>query len=143
MNKTINKVALYMRSSTNEDDKGGIKRQDSALIDFVIANNLIITEKYVDEGVGGNVIDRPALNQLRADMGEKKFDAVLIYDPTILARTSCFYEVLLSDFTSHKIETIFVTTQTPVTPEEVLIDKMKMVFTEYQDRLKRQSEISS
>jgi len=142
MKNTSKKVALYMRSSVNEDDKGGIERQNTDLIDFVIANNLIVAEEYVDEGVSGNTINRPAINQLRADLEKEIFDVVLIYDPTILARTLILYQVLLDDFASHKIETLFVTAPKPVTDEEILIDRMKMVFTEYQDCLRIKNSAS-
>ncbi len=142
MNKVTKNVALYMRSSINEDDKGGITRQRGELIDFVIANNFTITKEYVDEGFTGNTLIRPALDQLRVDSGRNGFDSILIYDPTILARTLCFYELILNELIQKGIKVLFVTTPRPVTDEEILIDRMKMVFTEYQDCLRIKNSAS-
>lgn len=137
MKKNIKTAVIYMRSSVKENNPWGIEIQRKRAIDFAVANNLHIINEYIDNGAAGNTFDRPALNQLYKDVESKviKSDAVLIYDPTILARTSVVYQILLADFKSHKISVLFVTAPTPVTADDILIDRLKMVFTEYRDRL--------
>ena len=81
LNEEVNemKSAVYGRVSTDDQVKNySIASQLEAMRVFAVEHNLDVVKEFVDEGVSGTVLDRPALNQLREFAGEKKLDAVIV-----------------------------------------------------------------
>lgn len=130
----INKlVAVYARVSTStQENEGTIETQLSAVRDFAQKNGYTIVREYLDNGWSGDVLSRPALDDLRMDAKSKNWEAVLTYDPDRLARRGAWQEVIMEGLQELGIETLFVTIPQAKTDEDKIMQKMRGVFTEYE-----------
>lgn len=80
-------VALYARVSTA--DKGqDPELQLGPLREYVQARGWAICREYVDDGISGAKVRRPALDQLMADARRRLFDAVLVWRFDRFARST-------------------------------------------------------
>lgn len=87
--KTINKVAIYVRVSTNMQAEEGysIDEQIDKLKTYCEIKDWAVYDVYKDAGFSGSNIERPALERLIQDATEKKFDTVLVYKLDRLSRS--------------------------------------------------------
>jgi DNA invertase Pin-like site-specific DNA recombinase len=88
----LKRAALYLRVSTLEQNS---ETQGIELRQFARQRGYEVIQEYVDHGVSGTKVRRPALDQLLKDANRRKFDAVLVWSCDRLARsTKHFLEVL-------------------------------------------------
>jgi site-specific DNA recombinase len=126
-------IATYGRVSTsNQENEGTIETQLSAVNQFAEKNGYTIVKQYIDNGWSGDSLARPALDQLRMDAKNKNWEAVLIYDPDRLARRGAWQEVVIEELKDLDVEVLFVTIPKPKTDEDIIMYKMRGVFTEYE-----------
>lgn len=87
MNNT--KVAIYVRVSTQEQATEGysIGEQTERLKKFAEAHDWNIVNVYTDAGYSGATMDRPALNDMLADIHSGRIDKVLVYKLDRLSRS--------------------------------------------------------
>lgn len=85
----INKVAIYVRVSTNIQAEEGysIDEQIDKLKTYCGIKDWTVYEIYRDGGFSGGNIERPALERLIKDANNKKFDTVLVYKLDRLSRS--------------------------------------------------------
>jgi site-specific DNA recombinase len=79
----------------------------------------------VDNGWSGDMLARPALDQLREDAKNKLWQAVLIYDPDRLARRYSFQELVMDELRELGIETLFVTVSPSRNHEDRLMYRVR------------------
>ena len=73
----MQKAVLYARVSTDRQEKEGtIESQLFELKRQIAAAGHVLVREYKDDGHTGTLLDRPALNQLRADLKADLFDTV-------------------------------------------------------------------
>lgn len=126
-------VAVYGRVSTsNQEVQETIKTQLLAVGEFAAKNNMVIVKEYLDEGWSGDILARPALDQLRVDAKKSNWDAVLAYDPDRLARRGAWQEVVTEELQEKGIEVLYVTIPQATSDEDKIMQKMRGVFTEYE-----------
>ncbi len=126
-------IAVYARVSTSKQEEDGtIETQLSVVREFAQKNDFTIVKEYIDEGWSGMVIVRPALDQLRIDAKKKDWEAVLMYDPDRLARTGAWQEVVTEELKEQNIDMLFVTVPKAKSSEDVIMNKMRGVFAEYE-----------
>jgi len=126
-------VAVYGRvSSANQEQEKTIDTQLSAVNEFVRDKGYVVVQEYLDEGWSGDNLARPALDQLRMDAKKKIFEAVIMYDPDRLARRGAWQEVVMEELKELEIDVLFVTIPQPKTDEDIIMYKMRGVFTEYE-----------
>jgi DNA invertase Pin-like site-specific DNA recombinase len=88
----MKRAALYMRVSTVDQHP---ETQGVELRQFAKQRGYEIVHEYVDHGISGTKVRRPALDQLLKDANRRKFDAVLVWSSDRLARsTKHFLQVL-------------------------------------------------
>jgi DNA invertase Pin-like site-specific DNA recombinase len=88
----MKRAALYLRVSTVDQHP---ETQGIDLRQFAKQRGYEIVQEYVDHGVSGTKVRRPALDQLLKDANRHKFDAVLVWSSDRLARsTKHFLQVL-------------------------------------------------
>jgi DNA invertase Pin-like site-specific DNA recombinase len=88
----MKRAALYLRVSTLDQHP---ETQGIELRQFARQRGYEIVEEYVDHGVSGTKVRRPALDRLLKDAHRGKFDAVLVWSCDRLARsTKHFLQVL-------------------------------------------------
>jgi DNA invertase Pin-like site-specific DNA recombinase len=88
----MKRAALYLRVSTLDQHP---QTQGIELRQFARQRGYDIVEEYVDHGVSGTKVRRPALDRLLKDAHRRRFDAVLVWSCDRLARsTKHFLQVL-------------------------------------------------
>ena len=131
--KPVLLVAVYARVSTaRQEEEGTIETQLSAVREFAAKNNYTIVKDYVDNGWSGDMLARPALDQLREDAKKKLWQAVLIYDPDRLARRYSFQEFVMDEWREIGIEPLFVTVSPSRNHEDRLMYGVRGIFAEYE-----------
>jgi DNA invertase Pin-like site-specific DNA recombinase len=99
------KVALYLRVSTTDQDPESQGREVRA---FVTARGWEVEESYQDVGVSGARASRPALDRLLQDAWRGKFEAVVVWDLSRLARSTLHALELLREFEQTNVRFIAV-----------------------------------
>jgi DNA invertase Pin-like site-specific DNA recombinase len=88
----MKRAAIYLRVSSLDQHP---QTQGFELREFARHRGYEIVEEYVDHGVSGAKVRRPALDRLLKDAHRRRFDAVLVWSCDRLARsTKHFLEVL-------------------------------------------------
>lgn len=132
--ETVGKlIAIYARVSTStQENEGTIETQLSKVHEFAKENDYIIVQEYHDNGWSGDTLVRPELDKLRVDAKNKKWEAVLVYDPDRLARRYSYQELLVDELREAGIEVIFMTTRAPNDPIEKILFGVQGLFSEYE-----------
>jgi len=88
----LKRAALYLRVSTVDQHP---ETQGIELRAFAKQRGYEIVHEYVDQGISGAKVRRPALDQLLKDAHRRRFDAVLVWSCDRMARsTKHFLQVL-------------------------------------------------
>lgn len=95
----MKKAALYVRVSTPHQEKEGysIEEQKMKLKSFATAKDYEVVNIYVDGGISGAKIDRPALQEMIEDIENGKIDVVLVYKLDRLSRSQKNTMYLIED----------------------------------------------
>ena len=89
--KTSIRCAIYTRKSSEEgleQDFNSLDAQREACEAYILSQKhegwIALPEMYDDGGISGGTLDRPALNQLLADIEGGRIDTVVVYkvDPS-------------------------------------------------------------
>jgi DNA invertase Pin-like site-specific DNA recombinase len=99
------KVAVYFRVSTMDQHPETQEREVCAFID---TRGWTKVETYQDVGISGAKARRPALDRLLKDGWHGKFEAVVCWDLSRLARSTFHALELLQKFQDMKIRAVFV-----------------------------------
>ncbi len=99
------KVALYLRVSTIDQDP---ESQGREVRQFVAAHGWETIETYQDVGVSGARARRPALDQLIKDAWHGRFEAVVVWDLSRMARSTLNALQLLQEFEQMNVRLIAV-----------------------------------
>ena len=99
-------TALYCRFAYG-DVSEMIEEQKNLLLKAAEDNGLSNTRFYIDSGVSGLDMNRPAFNELMADMENGKIEAVIAKDPSrICRRSSVSSEYIEEIFPAHGVRFI-------------------------------------
>src|SRR5580658_4905745 len=98
---TVKRAALYLRVSTLDQHP---ETQAIELRQFAQQRGYEVVQEYVDHGVGGTKVRRPALDQLLKDANRHKFDAVLVWSCDRLARSTKHFLQVLDELNELGIE---------------------------------------
>jgi site-specific DNA recombinase len=128
-------VALYARVSTSQQhQEGTIESQLRSLKQYIQqqAWSLLPEHEYIDAGISGTRLDRPALDQLRDGAQRGEFDAVVILSPDRLARNYAHQWLLVEAF--EKLNTPLIFLQNPFgdSPQGKLLTQMQGMIAEYE-----------
>jgi site-specific DNA recombinase len=131
----MKQVAIYARvSGDRQAREATIESQLAALRERVNADGHVLMESdvYVDEGVTGATLVRPALERLRDRAAEGKLDRLYIHCPDRLARAFPYQVVLLEEFSRAGVEVIFLNREIGDSPEDALLVQVQGVIAEYE-----------
>jgi len=84
-------TAIYVRVSTEEQAKEGysIRAQIDKLKSYIMIKDWTFYKVYADEGISGkNITDRPAINELIADIKAGRVGNVFVYKIDRLTRST-------------------------------------------------------
>lgn len=128
-------VALYARVSTaSQQEEGTIASQIHALKHHIQQQgwSLLPEHEFIDEGVSGMRLDRPALDRLRDGAQRGEFDAVLVLSPDRLSRNYAHLWLLIEEFQKYRIQWIFLQNPFGDTPQGKLLTQMQGMIAEYE-----------
>ena len=128
-------VALYARVSTpHQHQEGTIASQVQALKHHIAQQNwsLLPEHEYLDEGISGARLDRPALDRLRDSAQRGEFDAVVLLSPDRLARHYAHQWLLIEELEKLQVAVVFLQNPFGDTPQGKLLTQMQGMMAEYE-----------
>jgi site-specific DNA recombinase len=100
--KHMRKAALYARVSTDGQQKEGtIESQLAELRKQVAAAGHELVKEYIDDGYSGTLLDRPGLDQLRADAKSDVYDAIHFLDADRITRDVSYQRIIIAELLKH------------------------------------------
>jgi site-specific DNA recombinase len=91
---------------------------------------------FLDNGVSGKGLHRPALDELRDVIRTERLEAVLMYAPDRLARSYPHQLILLEEFRKYGVKVCFLKgAPEGNTPEAVMFNHFQGIFAEYERAL--------
>ena len=79
-------AAIYARFSSEGQNESSIERQLEMAHAFALSMGLDVVKVYIDRGVSGTILNRPALLQMRKDIADGIITDVIVELPCRLAR---------------------------------------------------------
>lgn len=134
----MKRAAIYMRVSTTEQEKEEtIKNQEGELLKRIEADGNALSPDciYKDDGWSGTILERPALDKMRADAADSNFEVLYAYDRGRLARRFVYQEIILDGLRAAHVEFISLHDINGDSHEERLMGGVMGIFHEY-ERLK-------
>jgi site-specific DNA recombinase len=128
-------VALYARVSTpHQQQEHTIASQLQALHQHITQQgwSILPEHEYLDEGISGSRLDRPALDRLRDAAGRGEFDAVVVMSPDRLARHYAHQWLLVEEWDKLQVQLIFLENPFGDSPQGKLLTQMQGMLAEYE-----------
>jgi site-specific DNA recombinase len=135
---SLTRAALYARVSTEKHERDETVASQVDLLSNAAAAagyDIAPTSVFIDDGVSGSRLDRPALDRLRALVAEGAFEVLLVTVPDRLARRYASQVLLIEEFRRCGCEVVFVQHPLGSSPEEQMLVQMQGVFAEYERAL--------
>ena len=125
--------ALYARVSSEQQVRDEtIGSQLEALRQRIAADGLVLDEAlcFLDEGISGAVLVRPALERLRDQAAAGLFDRLYVLCPDRLARSFAHQALLLEELQRAGVDVVFLNHAHDPTPEGQLLLQVQGVIAE-------------
>jgi site-specific DNA recombinase len=130
------RVALYARvSSERQADELTIQSQVAALRQRMVADGCRLEAElcFLDEGISGSIMRRPALDRLRDLAYSGLIDRLYVHSPDRLARKFAYQVLLLEELNKHDVEVVFLNDVGGLaSPEGNLLVQMQGMIAEYE-----------
>jgi site-specific DNA recombinase len=133
MNSPI--VAIYARVSSEQQSTAHTSEsQLAALRERVAADGVFLTEQetFIDDGLSGATLVRPALERLRDVVAASGIDRLSVQAPDRLARKYAYQVLLLDEFKRAGVEVVFLNHSFGQTPEDELLVQVQGMVAEYE-----------
>ena len=92
------RAALYARVSTDAQQKEAtIESQLFELKKQIASAGHVLVKEYIDDGITGTVLDRPALEQLRQDAKTDLFDRIYFHSADRIAREAAHQSIIIGE----------------------------------------------
>ena len=120
-------------SSEQQVENYSIETQQESMRQYAKENDIEIVKEFIEAGVTGAILNRPALNELRDYISQEKPDVVLFFDPDRLSRDFINQVILKNEFDKLGIEVAFYKGGfVGKTPQEKLLFNMRGIISEYE-----------
>ena len=129
------RIALYARvSSEKQAEANTIASQLAELRQRIAADGFTLLEEdcFVDDGVSGTTLLRPALERLRDQAAHGTLDRLYVLAPDRLARKASYQALLLEEFSKAGVEVVFLNHAPGKSPEDDLLLQVQGVIAEYE-----------
>ena len=126
-NQSIPKVAIYCRvAGTNQTDTYAIESQRERLRIFANQQGIEVAAEYLDNGYGGNSLDRPGFSQMEADIAEGKIDTIILRCVDRIVRNHVIRESWMQKMKKKGIKFIALDgSHEPILPDNALVELMQ------------------
>lgn len=129
-------AAIYARVSTaRQEQEATIESQMAALTEYAATEGYQVADRhrFIDQGVSGARLDRPALDRLRDLAAEQAFAVVLCLSPDRLARSYVYQRLVLDELEAAAVRVIFLSQpDLPDSPQTELLLGIQGLFAEYE-----------
>ncbi|MFC1727577.1 recombinase family protein [Patescibacteria group bacterium] len=128
-------AAMYARVSTGrQENEQTIESQlDEVKKRITDDGNVLLPQNiFVDDGWSGEILARPALDQLRDLVKEDSLEVLYVYDRGRLSRTFAHQEIVIEELSDRDIKFISLHDIEADTPEGRVMQAMQGVFHEYE-----------
>ena len=134
-NSNVTVAAIYARVSS--DAQAQEQTIDSQVADLrrqvdQDGATLSAANCFLDDGVSGSTLNRPALERLRDAAYIGGFQKLYVHSPDRLARKYAYQVLLVDELQRQGIEIVFLNRAIGVSPEEDLLLQMQGMFAEYE-----------
>jgi len=129
------RVGIYARvSSDQQAQQQTIESQISALRERVRSDGHELHEQlcFIDDGLSGATLMRPALEKLRDTAYIGGIDKLYVHSPDRLARKYAWQVLLVDELRAHGVEILFLNHTLGTSPEEDMLLQMQGMFAEYE-----------
>jgi len=129
------RVAIYARvSSDHQAQEQTIESQIAALRERITNDGHLLDDRlcFMDDGVSGASLLRPALEQLRDTAFIGGFQRLYVHSPDRLARRYAYQVLLIDELKKYDVELVFLNRAIGASPEEDLLLQMQGMFAEYE-----------
>jgi site-specific DNA recombinase len=129
------RVTIYARvSSDHQAQEQTIESQIAALRERITNDGHLLDDRlcFMDDGVSGASLLRPALEQLRDTAFIGGFQRLYVHSPDRLARRYAYQVLLIDELKKYDVELVFLNRAIGASPEEDLLLQMQGMFAEYE-----------
>ena len=127
------RAAVYCRVSSDDQVKGySLQTQEDECRQRAVTLGATEIVAYVEKGVSGDALDRPALDSLRDALRQHAIDLVVMYDPDRMARKLSIQLLLTDEITKAGAQLEFVRFDWQDTPDGRLFYAMRGAISEYE-----------
>jgi site-specific DNA recombinase len=129
------RVALYARvSSEKQAEANTIASQVAELRRRIDQDGCTLQEDdcFVDDGVSGSILVRPALERLRDQVAHGALDRLYVLAPDRLARKASYQALLIDELSAAGVELVFLNHALGKSPEDDLLLQVQGVIAEYE-----------
>jgi site-specific DNA recombinase len=94
----MTKAVLYARVSTDAQQKEGtIESQVAELKRQIAWAGDVLVKEYIDDGISGTFLDRPALEQLRQDAKTDLYDRIYFHAADRITREAAHQTIIIGE----------------------------------------------
>jgi site-specific DNA recombinase len=129
------RAAFYARVSSEQQTVAHtIESQISALTERARSDGAPVPpeRQFVDDGISGATLVRPALDRLRDLAAVGAIDRIYVHSPDRLARNYAYQVLLLDEWRRANVEVVFLNRPLGQSPEDDLLLQMQGIIAEYE-----------
>jgi site-specific DNA recombinase len=127
------KAAIYARvSSALQEKEKTIQSQLAEMREICKCSGVEVVKEYVDDGYSGEILDRPALDQLRVDARKGLFEAVYVQAVDRLSRNLYHQGILVEELKKCGVEIFIGNKPIADTPEGKFMFNILGAVAEYE-----------
>jgi len=129
------RIALYARvSSEQQADANTIASQLADLKQRIAEDNCTLEADacFIDDGVSGSTLIRPALERLRDQVANGLIDRLYVHSPDRLARKYAYQALLVDEFSRAGVALVFLNRALGQSAEDDLLLQVQGVIAEYE-----------
>ena len=131
--ESMKRAVLYARVSTDAQQKEAtIESQLFELKRQIAAAGHELVKEYIDDGITGTRLDRPALEQLRQDAKTDLFDRIYFHAADRIAREAAHQTIIVGELTKRGKKLTIGGKDYEETPEGKLTLNLLGLFSEYE-----------
>lgn len=134
MIRTINRVVLYARFSSDNQRTESIDAQIRAMNDYCKKNGYMIVNTYIDEAKTATTDKRESFQQMIADSKDKFFDIVLVHKLDRFARNRYDSAVYKRELKKNGVVVKSVIENLDDSPESIMMESVLEGMNEYYSR---------
>ena len=135
ISQTPLRVALYARVSSEQQAEANTIASQLADLEKRIADDGLALDSdacFVDDGVSGTTLIRPALERLRDQVANGVIDRLYVHSPDRLARKYAYQALLVDEISRAGVDLVFLNHALGKSPEDDLLLQVQGVIAEYE-----------